>query len=317
MSLAEAKRPYTSRCTPKAVREPVITARDIELFKLLTRYAYLQSDYIRALIGGEVTSLRERLKQLTAAGYLDRPKQQRQHYNANYRPLVYSLGKRGANALAMRGIEGARPPVHRNFAHELMTCELMASLELGARETGARLITWQDIVANEALPEKTRRSQTPFRIPITVRVEGQRKDVHIQADGEPFGIERVVDGRRGYFFCPGIEADCATEPVDVYDLARSSIVKKYKLYEAIYAERVHQSHFGFPNFFVPIITTNKVRMRTMMDALMRVTGGKGSKIFLFKTYPAFTSFEPPLPPSGHVLTEPWARAGYPDFEFLK
>ena len=52
-------------------------------------------------------------------------------------------------------------------------------------------------------------------------------------------------------------------------------------------------------------------MRSMMDLLGRATGGRGSKMFLFKTFPSFTSPEKPLPASGHMLTVPWERVGFP------
>jgi hypothetical protein len=197
-----------------------------------------------------------------------------------------------------------------------MVSQIMASFELGARERNAHLITWDDIFRSESLPEATRQSSKPYQIPVSITVDRQLLDTHIAADGQPFGIARVVDGGRGYFFFPGIEADCATEPVGASDFARSSIYKKFVLYLAIEAQGVHRSHFGFPNFCVPIITTNENRAQSMIELLKRITGGRGSKIFLFKTFPAFTSFEKPLPPSGRMLTEDWQRAGYPPFNFL-
>jgi hypothetical protein len=316
---AATKRPYTSRWKPAIDFEPVLTERRLEALKLLTRYTYLSSPYFTAFLGGDKRSWQEALQYLTGAGYLERPTQQRQHYNANYRPLVYALAQRGVNALQERGLECEKPRSHKNFAHELMTSELMASLELGAREqagNGVRLITWPDILNSENLPDTTRRSSKPLHIPLTVLRDGQRIATSIAADGTPFGIQRIDDGKPGYRFCPGIEADCATEPIDLYDLGRSSIVKKFKFYQIIFDEQIHRTHFGFPNFFVPFITTNKVRMRSMMEALKRITSGKGSRIFLFKTAPAFTSFEKPLPPSGHMLTEDWQRVGHPPFNFL-
>lgn len=36
-----------------------------------------------------------------------------------------------------------------------------------------------------------------------------------------------------------------------------------------------------------------------------------SKMFLFKTFPAFTSFDPPPKAGGHMLCEPWQRVGHP------
>ncbi len=313
---AASKRPYASRWKPNGGIEPRLTERDIALFKLLTRYVYLPSDYIIALLGGDKRAWQDRLKHLSGGGYLVRPKQQRQHSHANYRPLVYALAERGFGTLGERGVECERPRARGNFPHELMTNELTASFELGARETGARVVTWAEISRSRSLPEATRRSPKPFHIPITVTIAGQRIDTRIAADGAPFGIERVHNGRLIYFFCPGIEADCGTEPVDTSDFARSSIYKKLVLYLAIEAQGIHRAHYGFPNFYVPIITTTETRMRSMMEVLKRITGGTGSKIFLFKSFPAFTSFERPRPPSGHMLTEDWQRVDCPPFNFL-
>jgi len=313
---AETKRPYTSRWKPKGDHEPRLSERDIALFKLLTRYTYLPSDYIIALLRGDKRAWQHRLKHLTGSDYLARPKQQRQHFHANYRPLVYALGERGFNALGERGAECERPRARGNFAHELMTNEVMASFELGARDSGVRVISWADILQSQSLPESTRRSPKPFHIPITITLDGQPIDTHIAADGAPFGIERVVDDRRVYFLCPGIEADCGTEPIDASDFARSSIYKKFVLYLAVEVQGAYRSHFGFPSFYVPMITTNETRARSMMDVLSRITGGTGSKIFLFKTFPAFTSFEKPGPPSGRMVTDDWQRVGYPPFNFL-
>ena len=91
----------------------------------------------------------------------------------------------------------------------------------------------------------------------------------------------------------------------------SSIAKKFCAYLAIAEQGLHRSHFGFPNFFVPFITTSSARMRSMMELLARLPDGRGSKILLFKTFPSFTAAEKPPAPSGHMLTEPWQRVGFP------
>jgi hypothetical protein len=148
-----------------------------------------------------------------------------------------------------------------------------------------------------------------------VRRSEARINTHVAADGLPFGIARLIVGRPAYYFCPGIEADCGTGPVDASDFARSSIYKKFVLYLAVEAQGIHRSHFGFPNLYVPVITTTEIRAQSMMDVLKRITGGSGSPIILFKTFPAFTSFEKPPPPSGRMLTEE-QRVGNPPFNFL-
>src|SRR5205807_373469 len=118
-----------------------------------------------------------------------------------------------------RGLPHLPKSYHRNFAHELMVCRIMASFELGTREHPAiRLITWPEIMANDNTPLATRNSSTAASIPVSFTVRGERYTKEITADARPFGLERASDdARRSYFFFPGIEADCGTEPVETYD----------------------------------------------------------------------------------------------------
>lgn len=291
-----------------------LSPHDLVIFAVLARYRYLPSDYIHALVGGSFKHLTHRLSLLSREPnrFLARPPQQRANAAANHRYLIYELDERGIRVLQERGakIERTRPPA--NFVHEVMACQIMASFELGTREQNARLITWRDILDSHSLPETTRSSLRPFHIP--VRLDGN--DEHAVADATPFGIERSIAGRRSFYFCPGIEADCGTEPIQASDFARSSIYRKFALYLTIEAQGIHRAHFGFPNFYVPFITTNIIRVRSTMEVLNRMTRGVGSKVILFKTFPALTSFEKPPTPSGLLLTEDWQRVGYPPFNFL-
>ncbi len=290
------------------------TERDIDIFTLLHRFRYLPSDYIHAFVAGSEKALSHRLNLLLRKPnlYLARPHQQRQCADANYRRLIYELDERGFQLLCDRG--GAVLPKchHRNFAHELMVAQIMASIELGIRANpNVRLITWTDILAHETTPIVTRKSETPATIRVSYELRGERRSDEITADARPFGLERTIDGKRSYLFFPGIEADCGTEPVIASDGDRSSIGKKFAAYLAITEKGLHRSHFGFPNFFVPFITTSNARLTSMMALLGRLTGGRGSKILLFKTFPGFTSPQKPPPPTGHMLAEPWQRVGFP------
>jgi hypothetical protein len=243
--------------------------------------------------------------------YLARPHQQREAADANYRHMIYELDERGSRVLKERGLSFLPKSYHRNFAHELMVAQIMASFELGTRERpNVRLITWPEILANSNTPEATRQSPTAASIPVRFTVNGGQHSVNINADGRPFGFERVVDGSRTYLFFPGVEADCGTEPVEASGFERSSIGKKFAAYIAIAEQGVHRSHFGFPNFFVPLIAPTRVRMESMMTLLLRMTSGRGSKMFLFKTFPVFSSAEKAPKADGHMLTEPWSRAGF-------
>jgi protein involved in plasmid replication-relaxation len=305
-------------------REPVIgrsgapravfpTERDLEIFQLLVRYRYLPSDTIHAFVGGNAKALLHRFNLLCRKPnlYLCRPQQQRQNAEANYRPLIYQLDERGSRALRERGLPFLPKSHHHNFAHELMVTQIIASFELGTRQNAsARLIAWPEILAHARMPRATREAPNPaaVRVAYILRAE-QRCDV-INADARPFGLERIIGGQRSYMFFPGIEADCGSEPIDAADPGRSSIAKKFAAYLAIAEQGLYRAHFGFPNFFVPFITTTTARLETMMELLERMTAGRGSKILLFKTFPSFTSPERPPAATGHMLTAPWLRAGY-------
>jgi hypothetical protein len=84
-------------------------------------------------------------------------------------------------------------------------------------------------------------------------------------------------------------------------------------YLTIIERRTYQSHFGANTFMVAIVTTNETRMNSMMALLQRMTPGQSARRFLFKHIPVFTSSRDPAPATGHMLTEPWKRVGFPDF----
>lgn len=299
-----------------AVARP--TERDIEIFKLLVRFRYLPSDYIHAFVGGSEKALSHRLGLLSRKPnlYLARPHQQRERADANYRRLIYEIDEGGRRLLREQGLPFLPKSYHHNFTHELMVAQIMASIELGVRaDDKVRLITWPEILAHQTTPTATRDSATPATIRVSYELRGERRSDEITADARPFGIERTTDGKRSYLFFPGIEADCGTEPINASDTDRSSIGKKFAAYLTIARDGIHRSHFGFPNFFVPFITTSELRMRSMMQLAERLTEGRGSKILLFKTFPSFTSVER-TPASGHMLTEPWLRVGAEPFRLI-
>lgn len=289
--------------------------RDIEIFKLLARFRFLPADYIHAFVGGNPKALTRRLNLLSRKPnlYLARPPQQRQNAAANHRPLIYELDDRGARVLREHGASVPPMTTQRNFGHELLVAQITASIELATMQCPhVRLITWAEILASEKTPRATRDSAAGS-IRASYSLNSESRTAEITADGRPFGLERTINGGRTYLFFPGIEADCATEPINANDSARSSIGRKFAAYMAIVNQGLYRSHFGFPNFFVPFITTNTARMRSMMQLLDRITVGQGSKVFLFKTFASFTSAEAPPVPNGHILTEPWQRIGFPPF----
>jgi hypothetical protein len=158
--------------------------------------------------------------------------------------------------LRERGLSFLPKSYHHNFAHELMVAQITASIELGVRaNANLRLFTWAEILARDTTPSATRESPTPATIRVSYVLRGETRSDEITADAHPFGLERTIDGKRSYLFFPGIEADCGTEPIDASDTDRSSVGKKFAAYIAVADQGIHRSHFGFPNFFVPFVTT--------------------------------------------------------------
>jgi hypothetical protein len=293
------------------------TDRDIEIFRLLARYRYLPSDYIHAFVGGSFEALSRRLNLLSRKPnlYLARPHQQRESADANCRRLVYELDKRGSTVLQERGLSFLPKSYHRNFAHELMVAQIMASIELGTTEVrSVRMISWSEILASDNTPKATRESSTPATIPVSLAANGQSQSISVTADAQPFGLERLTEGKRSYLFFPGIEADCGTEPIETSNFDRSSLFKKFLAYLAIAEQGIYRSHFGFPNFFVPFITTTQARSESMQRMVAKLTHGRGSKMFLFKVLQTVDSAE--RRPNGHMLTEPWVRVGHPPLSLI-
>lgn len=121
-----------------------VTQLDIErIFVPLTRYRYLPVTYLHALGGGSIDYLVNRLNLLSHAPnlYVRRPPEQRANADANHRPLIYELASRGWTVMEELGFERRYVRPAKNFVHELTTCQILASFELGARTSGVQLIT--------------------------------------------------------------------------------------------------------------------------------------------------------------------------------
>ncbi len=296
---------------PDADDRPLaITERDFAILELLDpefRYAYLPSHFIHAFLGGDRLRLSKRLGRLSRAphSYLLRPPQRTHSLNANYKHDVYARAEAGDRLLIERGRlahRARRPP--EPYAHQLLNDLVDASIDIGVRrDPTLRLIGWREILAHPKLPNPTREATHPFRIPVA--------GVTLIPDGRPFVIERkLADGARRYLCVAGKEIDRHTEPLVPTDLERSGIARKLDLYRAFFSGRVYQSHYGFPNSVVLIITTNARHLENML-ALTRKLIGPCSYL-LFKHVPDWAHASRFPTPSGDMLG-PYERVGHPPF----
>lgn len=277
-----------------------LSTRDIEIFKLLTRYRYLRSTYIHAFVGGaSETRFKERLGDLFHEGYLDRPAQQWEFADARCMPAVHENGRGAMSALRARGsgldaderqIAGT---AHRQFLHALMICEALASIELAVRaDERLRFIAWPEILARA--PEVTRASRTPFRLPVP-------SGGYVVPDGL-FAIEYRAGEVKSYRFF-GLEADRGTMPVSRSKPGQTSYLSKLVAYGEIIGQHVYKTHWGIPNLLVLTLMNSEARMRATLERLRDQTGGNAA--FLFKAVDASAL----RTPATQLLFEPWQRVG--------
>jgi hypothetical protein len=135
-------------------------------------------------------------------------------------------------------------------------------------------------------------------------------------DWAPWGIGlKLEHGKERRIFFPGLEFDRSTEPLETADARRSSVIRHLLGILAL-LDGGYRKHFGLPAVFVPFVTIGEGRMRSIMRLLLKLTGGVGSRHILFKYVEDFASYSAFPPATGHMLTEPWERAGFGRYSIL-
>jgi len=295
--------------------KPVIalmTDRRERLLSFLERNRYATFDDMHAYLKGDPTALRYTIRVLKAKpnGYIKVCDQHVEERNLR-RKIVYELDKNGIAYLSRNGALIPERRYARNFTHAALASHATASIEAGvAAAPNARLISWAEILQSESMPAATKKADHPNGIPACYHVDGEVFEKTVYADSRPFGIELTTDGRRKFRFFPGIEADTGTEPITTTNFKRTSIFAKFMAYLTVERDETYRSHFGFPIFFVPFVTPDATRIKSMMAELDRMTHGRGSRILLFK---AVRDDAPP----GYLFTEGWERVGYGAISFSK
>ncbi|MDR3571042.1 MAG: hypothetical protein P4L81_02490 [Candidatus Pacebacteria bacterium] len=290
----------------------VMTGRQTQLLAFLERNRYATCDDIHAYLKGDRTALRRTIRVLKASPnfYIKVCDQHAEDRNLR-RKIAYELDRRGIDYLRETGKIIADRRYVRNFTHAALASHATASIEAGITTMPhARFIAWSEILSSQSMPAATKRMEHPAGMPTAYEVDGILYQKTVRADSPPFGIVLTIDDRKKFRFFPGIEADTGTEPIAVSDFARTSIFSKFKAYLAIEDNETYRTHFGFPIFFVPFVTTSAVRMRSMMEELARITGGRGSKTLLFKVASRDSAH-------GYLFSEQWERVGYDPIVFSK
>lgn len=297
-------------------RPPVISARDVEIFKLLDRYRLLRSGAIKAFFpGSDRGDLLDRLRRLYDYGYVNRLDSVARYRITRDMQSVYELDALGAQELRQRGLlsdegAGSRPAIG-NFHHALMICDVLASIDIGCRGSGVwpvsgggsvrvpslRFLPQHEILANAPC----RALDRPRCIPLNDKLKSITPDAI-------FGLE-YGGGNRRYF---ALEVDRGTEPLYRTKRAQSSLVRKFEQYRALLASDGVRTHLGISAPLFPLfVTMSAERLRKLRALLTELTEGKGNSRILFKAMPG-DGFKAPRQ-DGHMLFEPYLRARYAPF----
>jgi len=201
-------------------------------------------------------------------------------------PAVHELGTRGRRALAEHDAMDVEPvthlaeTAHRQFAHSLMICEVLATLELAVRRDGAsRFIAWPEILAKA--PLATRTSAHPFRLAAGAPGQSAADRGRFLVPDGLFGLEYCHGDARSYRFF-ALETDRGTMPLSRTTEMQSSCVNKLLNYRNAIASGAHRLHWGVPNLLVLTVTTSEQRRTSIMAALDRLP--VRSAFLLFATW---------------------------------
>ena len=283
-----------------------LTERDRGVIALLARYRYLRSTYLHAFTGGaSQTRFVERLGALYHDGqYVNRPKAQWDTADARCAPAVYELDRRGREVLQAAGVVPDRALVWdrrdgaaSHFLHTLMVCEVLASIELGIRQTeGVRFVSCGEILS--------RAPGVSLSLPACIASSS-----YTIVPDALFGIEYAAGSSRTYrFFALEVER---RNRVDCANLTQTSWRKKVLCYRDIAARKTYAA-LGIPNLLVLAVAPSAAHIASMKTLVVDVTEGKGSPLFMFHAISPENKR-----PMLELFSEAWERAGREDFRISR
>jgi hypothetical protein len=331
---------------PHAIDPRFLHDRQLQALKWLEPYHYCKyatAPWLHFLADPKVeySVFRKQLGYLREEpnNFIGCPDQQLASPNTNYKHLVYELRERGLNELVRRGLTTKRVKLepetrpkkrrrsrafayHRahSYYHEIIV-DLGYYLPLRyliAADSALRLIDFTQLLQHSKVPAATRKSPDPLLVTL--------RDADLRFDGTPHIIaRRARDGDEYSLFLPGIQVDRGTE---TFAKVETHILHALEFVDGHHYER----HWGSGNCVIPFLFTKAARKDRALKFLQQHRGK--CAFLLFQTIPDLglqphfprpqhydRSYQPRdgewVPPEAiHIFTQPWQRAGLPDFDLL-
>ena len=261
------------------VADPLrLQPRDITLLRDVWEFRFLNTEQVLALYDGSRRNLRGRLNLLFQHGYLDRPVVQKTARLASSH-IVYSLGRKGAEALAANAEEreGILRRVRESektlplIAHSIMISQFRVCLMLALKkQSEIKLTRW--VQGQDLKIAISRRGVNPPLVP------------------DAFFVLETSGHRYPCF----LEADRATMTQERY-------VSKLQLYWRHNREARFKETLGVSNFRVLTITPNEGRAENLRRAAKEADDRReGSLMYLFLSETRYNTATPEA-----LLTAAW------------
>jgi hypothetical protein len=157
--------------------------------------------------------------------------------------------------------------------HAILVSDVMFSIELACRKSSEVRLLYEDQLALQS-------DRNQFQWQVKVHDHGVTLGI---VPDRVFALEykdQTREMQRVYFF---LEADRGTMPVVRSGLKQTSFYRKLLAYEATWTQKVHQRKLGIHRFRVLTVTTNAMRVTSLLEACSRLKRGHGLFLFADRT----------------------------------
>ncbi len=276
-----------------------------EVLELIYQFKALRSHHIAMhLPHRHARGLSHSLRLMFDHGLIDK------RFCGLYERDTYFLLDKGLDQLAGRDLPprflflggGLDINLGREWAHSMMTIDLLSNLKAGADAAGLRLISAEGIYQNATV-------ETPFIFPRKTEYTDRKSREVVPHTVVPDGVVGIgyPDGRRA-FFAIEAEHNKANSRFDDDDPSskQSSTNKKFKAYRDIDWRKVY-ANLGVRNMRVLMVAPTSTQIKNKFDLGKKVVSE--SHLFLGQSVPVVHETDVPTLPQ--LIDEPWLRIGLP------
>lgn len=303
---------------PKGSRIP--TENALELLGTLTAYRYKRTSFIHGELPHRgLYGLVDQLRKFRNWGWVFNPPEANDYYRYHHSDYIHSITPKGLEMA--QSWNCVRPQVTRvyrrkpergekledvkvkNFAHAMMICDTLNSIEIACLQEGIEFIPWGAIQDKMTDPQHTGMSYS-------ISYDGNSHRSSIVPDGM-FGL-RYPNGRLAYF-----SLECELDnPVTRSNLEQSSWLKKSLAYADILKRGDYCEQFGIPDMRVLTVTPSFDKSIHQQQVTKDTTTPLGQfdprRHMYFSSVPEHKHQKRSPKPFPELVTRPIRRGGFPE-----